>query len=53
MQRFLRIERLVGEQDLHRLDVAQLLCERASTGAALSGDSFEILHWTTSPVGTS
>jgi len=32
MQRFLRIERLVGEQDLHRLDAAQLLCEQAWTG---------------------
>ena len=32
MQCFLRIERLVGEQALHRLDPAQLLCEQAWTG---------------------
>ena len=31
-QRFLRVERLVGQQDLHGIDVAQLLGEQAGAG---------------------
>ncbi len=31
-QRFLRVERLVGQQDLHRIDVAQLLGQQAGAG---------------------